>query len=74
MKEFSAQIEDERERSIWTERMIAEDPISLADLGTRYGISRERVRQIEARLKKRLKDFLTSELGESLVLDFTTDE
>lgn len=74
MKEFAEQIDDEREMSIWRERMIAEDPVSLAELGERYGVSRERVRQIEARLKARLKNFLTDELGENLILDFTTDE
>jgi len=74
MKIFANQITDERERTIWDERMISQDPVSLAELGTRYGISRERVRQVEARLKKRLKEFLTEQLGESLILDFTSDD
>ena len=74
MKVFASQISDERELTIWSERMIAQEPVSLAELGERYGVSRERVRQVEARLKKRLKAFLTEELGESLVLDFTTDD
>jgi RNA polymerase sigma-32 factor len=74
MKIFASQITDERERTIWDERMISQDPVSLAELGTRYGISRERVRQVEARLKKRLKEFLTEQLGESLILDFTSDD
>ncbi len=74
MKIFASKITDERERTIWDERMIAHEPVSLAELGTRYGISRERVRQVEARLKKRLKEFLTEQLGESLILDFTSDD
>ena len=74
MKIFASTITDERERTIWDERMIAQEPVSLAELGTRYGISRERVRQVEARLKKRLKEFLTDQLGESLILDFTSDD
>lgn len=70
MQVFAEQIEDERERAIWDERLMAEDPLALAALGERFGVSRERVRQIEARLKKRLKAFLTERLGETLVLDF----
>jgi RNA polymerase sigma-32 factor len=74
MKAFASGITDERERAIWDERMIAEEPISLAELGERYNVSRERVRQIESRLKKRLKEFLTERLGESLVLDFNAQD
>ena len=74
MKEFAKQLTDEREQTIWKERMIAQEPVSLAELGARYDISRERVRQVEARLKKRLKEFLTEQLGESLILDFTSDD
>jgi RNA polymerase sigma-32 factor len=74
MKVFASTLDDEREAALWTERLIAEDPISLAALGERFGVSRERIRQIEARLKKRLKAYLTERLGESLELDFMTQE
>jgi RNA polymerase sigma-32 factor len=40
---------EERERHILIERRLREDPITLEGLSRRYGISRERVRQIEAR-------------------------
>ena len=30
--------------------MVAEDPLTLQELGDEFGISRERVRQLEARL------------------------
>ena len=39
----------ERERDILAERWLNEDPKTLEQLGTVYGISRERVRQLEAR-------------------------
>ena len=74
MQAFAATIDDERELAIWSERLMAEDPLPLAALGDRFGVSRERVRQLEARLKKRLKDFLTERLGETLVLDFTNGD
>lgn len=40
---------NERERHIFIERRLTEDPITLEELGKHYGISRERVRQLEAR-------------------------
>ena len=40
---------NERERRIFEERRLSEEPRTLEDLGAEYGISRERVRQLEAR-------------------------
>jgi len=40
---------DDRERHIFIERRLKEDPITLEELGQEYGISRERVRQLENR-------------------------
>jgi RNA polymerase sigma-32 factor len=39
----------DRERAILMERRLTDDPVTLEDLSQRYGISRERVRQIEVR-------------------------
>jgi RNA polymerase sigma-32 factor len=52
---------------IFDERLAAEDPLTLQELGDKFGISRERVRQIEARLMGRLRDFLQGELGDAVV-------
>jgi RNA polymerase sigma-32 factor len=38
-----------RERRIFEARRLAEDPVTLEDLSTEFGVSRERVRQIEVR-------------------------
>jgi RNA polymerase sigma-32 factor len=46
---------DPRERVIFDERLTAEHPITLRELGERFGISRERARQLENRLKQRLQ-------------------
>ncbi|MSP80026.1 MAG: RNA polymerase sigma factor RpoH [Rhodospirillales bacterium] len=48
-----------REREILTERCLKEDPATLEDLGKIYGVSRERVRQLEARALVKLKKAMT---------------
>jgi RNA polymerase sigma-32 factor len=40
---------NERERRIFEARRLAEDPITLEELSTEFGVSRERIRQIEVR-------------------------
>ncbi len=42
---------------------MSEDPLTLQEIGDRFGVTRERARQIEAKLKKRLKAYLLSTLG-----------
>ncbi len=46
---------NERERHILTERRLQDDPMTLEDLSKVYGISRERVRQIEVRAFEKLQ-------------------
>ncbi|MFN9928250.1 MAG: sigma-70 family RNA polymerase sigma factor, partial [Phenylobacterium sp.] len=45
----------ERERHILTERRLKDDPTTLEDLAGHYGVSRERVRQIEVRAFEKLQ-------------------
>ena len=47
-----------KELEIFNARLMAEDPETLQVIGERFGISRERVRQIETRLKNDLKKFI----------------
>ena len=46
---------NERERSILSQRRLQDDPATLEDLSRQYGISRERVRQIEVRAFEKLQ-------------------
>ena len=52
-----------RDLEIFEARMLAEDPATLQDIGNRYGISRERARQLEARIIKNLKSFVDEQGG-----------
>jgi len=45
----------ERERHILAERRLKDDPTTLEDLAGQYGVSRERVRQIEVRAFEKLQ-------------------
>lgn len=55
-----------REQTLFHERLMSDQPLTLQEVGERYGISRERARQIEARLLGRLKVFLKRELGDAV--------
>ncbi|MFT5040024.1 MAG: RNA polymerase sigma-32 factor [Hyphomicrobiaceae bacterium] len=61
LEEFAETLEG-REAEIFRERLIAEEPMTLQQLGDRYGVSRERVRQMEAAMKKRLREYLVAEV------------
>ena len=55
----------EKDLAIFDARLVADDPLTLQDLGDRFGISRERVRQLEQRLLGRLRDYLRREMGDA---------
>jgi RNA polymerase sigma-32 factor len=48
----------ERDRDIFRRRLLSEAPQSLQEIADSYGVSRERIRQIEARLIQQLKDYM----------------
>jgi len=53
-----------REREIFELRTTAEEPLTLQEIGDRYGITRERARQVEQRMIARLREELRAELGD----------
>ena len=53
-----------RERHIFTERRLKDDPQTLEELGVHYGISRERVRQLEVRAYENVKKAVESAAAE----------
>lgn len=57
LKDFEKTLKG-RDLEIFRDRMIAENPLTLQEFGDRYGITRERARQIEARVLSSLKRFV----------------
>ena len=50
-----------RERSIITQRILADPPATLQDIADEYGVSRERIRQIEQNALQKLRKAMTAE-------------
>jgi RNA polymerase sigma-32 factor len=71
VKEFGETLTG-KDRVIFEGRLMAEEPLTLQQIGDRYGISRERVRQIEERVKKKLKAYLLANVKDvaDAVIDF----
>jgi len=71
---FGETLTDEREHVIWTDRLTAVEPLPLSALGRQFGVSKERIRQVEARMRKRLRAFLEGELGDEIDFEFQVPE
>ncbi|MCG8531477.1 MAG: RNA polymerase factor sigma-32 [Desulfovibrionales bacterium] len=59
---------NEKELAILHQRLLSDDPITLREIGEKFAITRERVRQIEARLLQKIRDHLFKEIK-----DFSKD-
>jgi RNA polymerase sigma-32 factor len=55
-----------RELVLFQKRLLSEDGVTLAVLGGEFGVSRERVRQLEDRLKARLREHLRTTMGDAV--------
>jgi RNA polymerase sigma-32 factor len=51
-----------RETEIFDLRIFSDSPVTLQEIGDRYGISRERVRQVEKNIIKKIRDFFKKEI------------
>jgi RNA polymerase sigma-32 factor len=65
LEAFGQTLTDEREKAIFARRLRppeGETPATLSDLGARFGLTRERARQIEAKLTARLREYMQAEI------------
>jgi RNA polymerase sigma-32 factor len=60
----SLSVLNDRERRIFEARRLADDPITLEDLASEFGVSRERVRQIEVRAFEKVQKAVRNRLAE----------
>lgn len=60
---FRATLKDDRERALWDEHLLAEEPASLSDLGARYNVSKQRMGQVVNAMKSRFREALEREFG-----------
>ncbi len=67
---------DDKEKAIIELRLLTDDPKTLQEIADKFGISRERIRQIETRLKDRLKQKLSDslQLNEVGMIDHLSDD
>jgi RNA polymerase sigma-32 factor len=54
---------NDRERRIFEARRLAEEPITLAELADEFGVSRERVRRIDANSFEKVQKALKNRVG-----------
>ena len=62
MDKFKLEL-SEKERLIFDNRLLSEEKVTLQDVADKLSLSKERVRQIEESIKKRLKLFMENTLG-----------
>ena len=60
-----------KELAILDERLLSDEPLTLQDIADRFAVSRERVRQIEANLLKKMRVYLENEVPD--IRDFLED-
>jgi len=72
--EAFAQTLEGREQTIFRERWLTDEPLTLQEIGDRYQVSRERARQLEKRMLDRLKKYLDAEMGSAVDIEALTRE
>lgn len=61
LAEFAKSLEG-KELFIFQNRLTADEPLTLQDIGDKYGVSRERARQIEAALINRMREYMREQI------------
>jgi RNA polymerase sigma-32 factor len=61
LQDFARTLKD-KERYIYEKRLMADEPLTLQDIGTHFGVSRERARQLEAALISRMREWLREQI------------
>ncbi|WP_243310130.1 sigma-70 family RNA polymerase sigma factor [Fundidesulfovibrio agrisoli] len=54
----------DKERDLLEQRILSDSPVTLREIGNKYGITRERVRQIETRLLEKIRSHFVKRIGD----------
>jgi len=73
MEEFVASLSEERERVVWREHLAAEEPVSLGEIGARFGVSKQRMGQIADKLKKQFRERVEARMGAGIRTDWLAE-
>jgi RNA polymerase sigma-32 factor len=75
MNNFESHLSDERERAIWREHLATSsaEPVALAALGERYGVSKQRMGQIAEKLKNQFREKVLAELGADIQMSWQAE-
>ena len=68
LKTFGATLQG-RDLELFHARLCSDEAVRLVDVAERFGVTRERIRQIEERLKRRIRDYLEDGIGDIDVTD-----
>ena len=63
MAHFKDTLDNDRDRAVWMEHLVAHEPLSLVELGARYGVSKQRMGQLATRIKRSFRRHIIDELG-----------
>ena len=76
MTDFENGLSDDRERAIWREHLAtsAAEPVALAALGERFGVSKQRMGQIADKLKTQFREKVISELGADIQMSWQAED
>ena len=76
MDRFEGGLADPREAAIWREHLAtsASEPVSLAALGERFGVTKQRMGQIAEKLKKQFRQHVLDELGADIQMSWQAEE
>ena len=67
LNEFAQTLEG-REKFVFNERLISETPLTLQELGDKYGVTKERARQIEEQIKGKLRTYVEQHFPDYKIL------
>ena len=58
-----------REREVITRRFLKDDKITLAEIGETFGVTKERIRQIEGKALSKLREALQDRVSEGALVN-----